>query len=53
MGRRRIQLWAAQGIGHVAVGLSHFGRSFGFSLLGEVACFSLCFDGFGAFGLGV
>ena len=53
MGRGHIQLWSAQGVGHVAIGLGHFGRSFGFSLLGEVLCFSLCFDRFGTLGLGV
>ena len=53
MGRGYMQLWSAQGVGHVTVGLSHFGRSFGFSLLGEEVCFGLCFDGFGTLGLGV
>ena len=48
-----VQLWSAEGVGHVAVGFCHFGGSFGFFLFGEESCFGLLFDGFGALGFGV
>lgn len=37
----------------MAVGFCHFGGPFCFSLLGEVVCFGLGFDGFGVLGFGV